>query len=106
MTDTDLDRLTLTELCCVRKEVEHHLIELDLAPAGAERVDVGKSPGAPVAQEEINALLVERGKADGLYISTAGVAVLEHDGPPTAPPARVAAGGTAACRPPSAIPGR
>ena len=34
---------------------------LDLAPAGAERIDVGKSPGAPVAQEEINALLVERG---------------------------------------------
>ena len=34
---------------------------LDLAPAGAERVDVGKSPGAPVAQEQINALLVERG---------------------------------------------
>ncbi len=34
---------------------------LDLAPAGAERVDVGKSPGAPVAQEEINALLVDRG---------------------------------------------
>lgn len=34
---------------------------LELAPAGAERVDVGKSPGAPVAQEEINALLVERG---------------------------------------------
>jgi uroporphyrinogen III methyltransferase/synthase len=35
---------------------------LELAPAGAERVDVGKSPGAPVAQEEINALLVERGR--------------------------------------------
>ena len=35
---------------------------LDLAPAGAELVDVGKSPGAPVAQEEINALLVERGR--------------------------------------------
>ncbi|MEA2902388.1 MAG: uroporphyrin-III C-methyltransferase, partial [Actinomycetota bacterium] len=34
---------------------------LDLAPAAAELVDVGKSPGAPVAQEEINALLVERG---------------------------------------------
>ncbi len=34
---------------------------LDLAPAGAERIDVGKSPGSPVAQEEINALLVERG---------------------------------------------
>ena len=34
---------------------------LDLAPAGAELVDVGKSPGSPVAQEEINRLLVERG---------------------------------------------
>ena len=34
---------------------------LDLAPAAAERIDVGKSPGAPVAQEEINRLLVERG---------------------------------------------
>ena len=34
---------------------------LDLAPSGAERVDVGKSPGGPVAQEEINTLLVERG---------------------------------------------
>ena len=35
---------------------------LELAPAGAELVDVGKSPGGPVAQEEINALLVERGR--------------------------------------------
>jgi uroporphyrinogen III methyltransferase/synthase len=35
---------------------------LDLAPAAAERIDVGKSPGAPVAQENINALLVERGR--------------------------------------------
>ncbi|MGI8984267.1 MAG: uroporphyrinogen-III C-methyltransferase, partial [Acidimicrobiales bacterium] len=35
---------------------------LDLAPAVAERFDVGKSPGAPVAQEEINALLVARGR--------------------------------------------
>jgi uroporphyrinogen III methyltransferase/synthase len=34
---------------------------LDLAPAGAERIDVGKSPGGPVHQEEINRLLVERG---------------------------------------------
>jgi len=34
---------------------------LDLAPAGAERIDVGKSPGSPVPQEDINALLVERG---------------------------------------------
>ncbi len=36
---------------------------LDLAPAGAERVDVGKTPGRPVAQEDINALLVEHGRA-------------------------------------------
>ncbi|MGI9032551.1 MAG: uroporphyrinogen-III C-methyltransferase [Acidimicrobiales bacterium] len=36
---------------------------LDLAPAGAERVDVGKSPGGPVAQDDINTLLVERARA-------------------------------------------
>jgi uroporphyrinogen III methyltransferase/synthase len=36
---------------------------LDLAPAGAERIDVGKSPGAPIPQDEINTLLVERGRA-------------------------------------------
>jgi len=36
---------------------------LDLAPTGSERIDVGKSPGGPVHQDEINALLVERGRA-------------------------------------------
>jgi uroporphyrinogen III methyltransferase/synthase len=37
---------------------------LDLAPPGAERISVGKAPGRPrIAQAEINALLVERGKA-------------------------------------------
>ena len=37
---------------------------LDLAPASAERISVGKTPRHPsVAQEDINALLVERGKA-------------------------------------------
>jgi uroporphyrinogen III methyltransferase/synthase len=35
---------------------------LDLAPVGAERIDVGKSPGAPVPQDAINDLLVERGR--------------------------------------------
>jgi len=36
---------------------------LDLAPAGAERISVGKTPGHPsVPQEEINALLVARGR--------------------------------------------
>src|SRR5437764_7790766 len=34
---------------------------LDLAAPGAEGIDVGKSPGGPVRQEEINQLLVERG---------------------------------------------
>jgi len=45
------DRLSVAEL-------------LNLAPAGAERISVGKTPGHPsISQEEINALLVERGKA-------------------------------------------
>ncbi len=35
---------------------------LELTPAGAERVDVGKTPGAPgPSQDEINAVLVDRG---------------------------------------------
>ena len=36
---------------------------LDLAPPGAERVDVGKRPGGPVDQSAINDLLVARGGA-------------------------------------------
>jgi len=37
---------------------------LDLAPAAAERISVGKAPGhAEVSQEDINKLLVERGLA-------------------------------------------
>jgi uroporphyrinogen III methyltransferase/synthase len=37
---------------------------LDLAPRGAERVDVGKAPGrAALSQDDINALLVARGRA-------------------------------------------
>ena len=32
---------------------------LDLVPAGAERIDVGKRPGRPVPQELISTLLVE-----------------------------------------------
>lgn len=39
-----------------------HSALLDLAPAEAERVDVGKSPGAPVAQGDINALLIHRAR--------------------------------------------
>jgi uroporphyrinogen III methyltransferase/synthase len=36
---------------------------LDLAPPGAERIDVGKAPGhVRLSQEDINALLVERGR--------------------------------------------
>lgn len=36
---------------------------LDLSPAAAERIDVGKAPGAPIPQEAINRLLVEKGEA-------------------------------------------
>ena len=36
---------------------------VELVPSAAERIDVGKRPGDPVHQEEINALLVERGRA-------------------------------------------
>ena len=37
---------------------------LDLAPVGAERINVGKAPGkVTLDQSEINALLVERGRA-------------------------------------------
>src|SRR5690606_10587988 len=36
---------------------------LDLAPSGAERIDVGKAPGHPrLTQDEINELLVTRGR--------------------------------------------
>ena len=45
---------------------------LDLAPEGAERVDVGKSPGGPVDQEAINALLVERGRAGHTVVRLKG----------------------------------
>jgi siroheme synthase len=34
---------------------------LDLAPPGAERIDVGKKPGRPTRQSDINALLIEHG---------------------------------------------
>ncbi len=36
---------------------------LELAPAAAARIDVGKAPGGPVDQEAINTLLVEHGRA-------------------------------------------
>jgi uroporphyrinogen III methyltransferase/synthase len=46
---------------------------LDLAPAGAERIAVGKAPGrASVSQADINALLVERGKAGQVVVRLKG----------------------------------
>jgi uroporphyrinogen III methyltransferase/synthase len=45
---------------------------LDLAPAGAQRVDVGKAPGGPVHQDEINALLVEEGRAGRAVVRLKG----------------------------------
>jgi uroporphyrinogen III methyltransferase/synthase len=46
---------------------------LDLAPAEAERVDVGKAPGhVRLAQEDINALLVERGRTGATVVRLKG----------------------------------
>ena len=46
---------------------------LDLAPAGAERINVGKDPaGASVPQEHINELLVEHGQAGRCVVRLKG----------------------------------
>ena len=45
---------------------------LELAPAGAERIDVGKSPGGPIDQKAINALLVERAIAGQTVVRLKG----------------------------------
>lgn len=46
---------------------------LDLAPSAAQRIDVGKGPGrATLGQEEINALLVEHGRAGRTVVRLKG----------------------------------
>jgi uroporphyrinogen III methyltransferase/synthase len=46
---------------------------LDLAPEGAERISVGKAPGRPSPpQEEIDALLVERGRSGAEVVRLKG----------------------------------
>lgn len=46
---------------------------LDLAPAGAERISVGKAPGVvTMTQEAINALLVERGRGGATVVRLKG----------------------------------
>ncbi len=45
---------------------------LDLAPPTARRIDVGKSPGGPVRQEEINELLVTEGRAGNCVVRLKG----------------------------------
>jgi len=46
---------------------------LDLAPPGAERIDVGKAPGqVRMGQDDINALLVERGKSAATVVRLKG----------------------------------
>jgi uroporphyrinogen III methyltransferase / synthase len=46
---------------------------LDLAPTGAERIDVGKAPGhVRLAQPEINDLLVERGRRGEMVVRLKG----------------------------------
>lgn len=50
--------------------IAHEL--LDLVPAGAEVVDVGKTPGRPTRQSEINALLVDRGRTWDVVVRLKG----------------------------------
>ena len=46
---------------------------LELAPAGAERINVGKKPGrATMDQDDISALLVARGQADEIVVRLKG----------------------------------
>jgi uroporphyrinogen III methyltransferase/synthase len=45
---------------------------LELAPAGAERIDVGKRPGGPVDQDSINRLLVDAGRAGRCVVRLKG----------------------------------
>ncbi|MDA8365605.1 MAG: uroporphyrinogen-III C-methyltransferase [Actinomycetota bacterium] len=50
--------------------IAHEL--LDLAPADAERIDVGKFPGRPVRQAEINSVLVDRGRSGRTVVRLKG----------------------------------
>src|SRR5439155_4221140 len=45
---------------------------LGLVPAAADRIDVGKEPGGPVRQDEINQLLIERGRAGQTVVRLKG----------------------------------
>lgn len=45
---------------------------LDLVPPGAEVVDVGKVPGQPIRQDDINALLVDRGRSRDVVVRLKG----------------------------------
>jgi uroporphyrin-III C-methyltransferase len=63
--DPDLLTVKAARLLAAAEVVVHdHLADdriMRLAPAGVERVDVGKRPGRPLPQEMINALLVHLG---------------------------------------------
>ncbi|HUR50188.1 MAG TPA: uroporphyrinogen-III C-methyltransferase [Acidimicrobiales bacterium] len=65
--DPGLLTVRATEVLAIADVVVHDRLAeaslLDLAPPSAERIYVGKDPGGPLRQEEINALLVERGRA-------------------------------------------
>ena len=45
---------------------------LDLAPAAARRIDVGKAPGGPVHQDEINGVLIAEGRAGRTVVRLKG----------------------------------
>ncbi len=45
---------------------------LTMAPAEAQRIDVGKAPGGPVGQDHINALLIDEGRAGRMVVRLKG----------------------------------
>lgn len=75
----DPELVTVRGLRCIQAAevlVHDRLVHPDLvgeAPAAAERLDVGKAPGCPSpAQEEINALLVDRARAGWTVVRLKG----------------------------------
>ena len=74
--DPGLLTLRAAEILGVADVVVHDRLAdaslLELAPARARRIDVGKSPGGPVHQDEINALLVSEGRAGRTVVRLKG----------------------------------
>jgi uroporphyrinogen III methyltransferase/synthase len=71
LTRRGAELLARADVVVIDRLVDQALV--DLAPAGAERIDVGKGPGQEgPGQDEINALLVERGRKGGTVVRLKG----------------------------------